>query len=472
MDLKKKKSFSLKKYARSLIAMGTVAILSATLLTYAPSAATAADARSFNPGNILLDENLYNGSAMKAAEVQKFLNETVRGGKCTIGQPNRKPGDPAVWGGATTFASNCLNGYRQTTTSEPANKYCKAYTGAKNETAAQIITKVGQACGISQRVLITMLEKEQSLVTDEWPTVAQFSRAMGYGCPDTGPGHSANCDKNFYGFFNQVYSAAWQFKVYKQNPQNYSIKPKQTNTIQWHPNKACGTSQVYIENAATAALYIYTPYRPNQAALDAQWGTGNSCSTYGNRNFFLLYSDWFGSPNGFSVAPELNQFYTKQGGAQGVYGAATAPVRNHKSYISQEFAGGTLFWSKATGASGVNGAIRKLYNSEGGATSYLGLPIGAEQRDKGVSRQEFQNGTAYWSQKTGASVINGAIRALYNSEGGPKGYLGLPIGPEHRSKGVSRQEFEKGTAYWSQKTGTSVINGAIRALYNSEGGPK
>ena len=46
----------------------------------------------------------------------------------------------------------------------------------------------------------------------------------------------------------------------------------------------CGTSSVYIQNQATAGLYNYTPYQPNAAALANLYGTGDSCSAYGNRN--------------------------------------------------------------------------------------------------------------------------------------------------------------------------------------------
>jgi len=49
-----------------------------------------------------------------------------------------------------------------------------------------------------------------------------------------------------------------------------------------------------MQNAATAALYNYTPYQPNKAALDNLYGSGNSCSAYGNRNFWRMYNDWFG----------------------------------------------------------------------------------------------------------------------------------------------------------------------------------
>ncbi len=52
---------------------------------------------------------------------------------------------------------------------------------------------------------------------------------------------------------------------------------------------------MYIENQATAGLYIYTPYVPNQAALNNLYGTGDGCSAYGNRNFWRTFTDWFGS---------------------------------------------------------------------------------------------------------------------------------------------------------------------------------
>ena len=43
-----------------------------------------------------------------------------------------------------------------------------------------------------------------------------------------------------------------------------------------------------IENRATAALYYYTPFTPNAAALANLGGTGDACLSYGNRNFWLL----------------------------------------------------------------------------------------------------------------------------------------------------------------------------------------
>jgi hypothetical protein len=52
---------------------------------------------------------------------------------------------------------------------------------------------------------------------------------------------------------------------------------------------------VNIQTQATAGLYNYTPYQPNSAALANLSGTGDSCSAYGNRNFWRYFNDWFGS---------------------------------------------------------------------------------------------------------------------------------------------------------------------------------
>jgi hypothetical protein len=124
--------------------------------------------------------------------------------------------------------------------------------------------------------------------------------AMGFGCPDNvAPGAPA-CDPAYGSFSTQIYQAARHFKGYMTNQYcnsnwctPYTVG---NNEIKWQANApSCGTSNVNIENLATSALYSYTPYRPNAAALAAGYGTGDACSAYGNRNFYLYFSDWFGS---------------------------------------------------------------------------------------------------------------------------------------------------------------------------------
>jgi len=271
--------------------------------------AQAASAGDFQPGYIISDDNFYARDAMTVSEIQSFLNARV----------------PSCQSGYT-----CLKSYGQSTSNRAADAMCTAYSGSGSESAAQIIYKVQQACSISAKVILATLEKEQGLVTSTAPTPGRYQIAMGYACPDTAP-----CAAEYFGFFNQVYKAAWQLKRYG-NPAGTSaffswIPVGGTVYIQYSPNAACGGAQVRIQNAATAALYYYTPYQPNAAALANMYGTGDGCSSYGNRNFFRLYTDWFGS----TTAPRFGAFDSATGVYKGIQisGWSYDPSKTASSYV-------------------------------------------------------------------------------------------------------------------------------------------
>ncbi len=260
------------------------ALLLASLFTVIQPAAPsiAASGSDFQPGNIIDDSVFFDPNTMTVAQIQSFLNAKVP--TCTSGY-------------------TCLKSYRQDTKTRYADPMCAKYTGALNESAATIIYKVAHACSINPKVIITTLQKEQGLVTSTHPSSAIYRKAMGFGCPDT-----SVCDSTYYGYFNQVYSGAWAFQRYTMpagtgagtawysNYSKYGVGG--TTSILYNPNAGCGTKSVYIENRATGSLYTYTPYTPNAAALSTGYGIGDSCSSYGNRNFFYYYTDWFGSTHG------------------------------------------------------------------------------------------------------------------------------------------------------------------------------
>lgn len=223
----------------------------------------------FNPGNIISDGAFFNGNALSERQVQTILDQQ----------------------GATCTGDKCLKTMTFTTQSQAADEYCQAYKGGQNESAAAIIYKAGNACGISQKVLLTVLQKEQHLLTVTDPSDFQFKSAMGLSCPD-----DANCDAKYAGFFNQVYGAAKRYQYYVRHESQYAYHAGALNYVRYNPNAGCGGSDVYIENKATALLYIYTPYQPNEAALKAGAGEGDACSTYGNRNFAIIYNSMFGNP--------------------------------------------------------------------------------------------------------------------------------------------------------------------------------
>ncbi|REJ07595.1 hypothetical protein DY023_02845 [Microbacterium bovistercoris] len=223
----------------------------------------------FSAGNIISDAVFTAESTMTEAQIQSFFNSKVK--TCQSGY-------------------TCLKDFRITSVSRSADTYCKGYTGAANESAARIIYRVSQSCDINPQVLIVMLQKEQGLVTHTWPSQWRYDKALGQACPDTAP-----CDPTFVGFFHQIYGAARQMQIYMEGRYFTWYAPGKTWNIRYNPNTACGSSPVYVANKATSALYYYTPYQPNAAALRAGYGTGDSCSAYGNRNFYNYFTDWFGS---------------------------------------------------------------------------------------------------------------------------------------------------------------------------------
>jgi hypothetical protein len=223
---------------------------------------------SFDPGQIISDDSFFNYQSMSATDVQGFLQTLT----CI-------PRD----------SSPCLVDYRQnTTTKAAAPGHCSRLVGQKNERASHIIWRVAQACKISPRVLLVLLQKEQSLLTS--PQASGYQKATGYACPDT-----AACDAKYFGFFNQVYSAAWQFREYTLHPTDWRYHIGKV-AIQYSPNSTCGSTVVSVHNQATADLYNYTPYQPNPYTVANPRGAVQPCSTYGNLNFSRIYTSWFGSP--------------------------------------------------------------------------------------------------------------------------------------------------------------------------------
>jgi hypothetical protein len=257
--------------------------------------ASAHAAGGFIAGNIIDDNVFTNKSSMSSSAIQSFLNGKVP--TCdTWGT------QPSEFGGGTRRQWAEAHGH-------PAPYTCLKDYSVNGKSAARIIYDVAQQYSINPQVLIVLLQKEQGLVTDTWPLDIQYKTATGYGCPDTAP-----CDSQYYGLTNQL---TWAAKMYRailnDSPTWYTPYTLGTNYIQYNPVASCGGSNVYIQNRSTQALYNYTPYQPNAGALNAGWGTAQ-CGSYGNRNFYLYFTSWFGSTHTMPYAWNLlkQQAYTDQ----------------------------------------------------------------------------------------------------------------------------------------------------------------
>lgn len=286
------------------------------ILTVMPSA-QALSGNDFHAGRIIDDAVFFDGNAMSTQEIQDFLNAKVPTCDTNGSQQSSHWNDSAKrnytraeWGNLNGYAPpyTCLRNYSENTPTKNADSYCTNTYNGGVKSAAQIINDVARACNVSQKTLIVLLQKEQSLVTDDWPWSIQYRSATGYGCPDT-----AACDSEYYGYFNQLYNAARQFQRYVKQSQMFNYRSGQTSYIQYNPSSGCGGSNVYIENPATAALYNYTPYQPNTSALVNLYDSGDGCSAYGNRNFWRMFNDWFGTTTGPPYGWSIESF-TYSGG--------------------------------------------------------------------------------------------------------------------------------------------------------------
>ena len=261
----------------------------------------------FAAGNIISDAVFYNPAALSDEQIGKFL---------------------AAYGAGCRGAF-CLRDVRVDSVDQPADEFCAAVAGGVAESAAVVIGKLSRACGVNPQVMLTTLQKESGLVGSPGPSASVYDAAWGWHCPDTGPGGTANCDPEYAGFFNQAYGMAKQWSRYRVHPERYKYRAGQTVQILWNvAESGCGSAPVTIANTATAALYNYTPYQPNAAALAAYPGAGDACSSYGNRNFFFLFGGYFGGTGG---------------GASSVAGvgstAVTIPVNR---YVAAGMAGRTI----------------------------------------------------------------------------------------------------------------------------------
>jgi hypothetical protein len=445
---------------RLLVPMAVVAtMLAAPAASSQPTdAAQAADLSYFDPSNIISDAVFYDYWSMDGPAIQAFLN--AKGAKCAAGE------------------MPCIKNYTQDTAAMAGDALCGGYSAGTGESAATIITKVAVSCGISPRVLLVLLQKEQSLITRTTPTVSAYTNATGFGCPDTAP-----CNAAFSGFVSQVYFAARQFQNYRKNPQNFGKRVGKTSTISYYPatekannlnDSRCGNRQIYMSNAATAGLYNYTPYVPNQAALSAGYGTGDGCSSYGNRNFWNYFTDWFGSTQSTGGGAIMTK-YQSLGAESGPLGSATTSFACGLAGGGcwQGFVAGRIYWSPATGANALMGDPGLRFLALGSENGVLGYPTSDNicGLPQGGCYQVFQNATLYSTATTGTRMIRGGIRAEFQSQGSEWGALGFPTTDEGCGlvQGGCYQQFQNGRIYWSPASGAHSVLGDQLTSYIAAG---
>jgi len=173
----------------------------------------------FDPDTVVSEANFRAATSMTAADIQTFLNQ--------------QPGT--------------LKSYRA------------ADHNGKASSAAQMIAEASVAHGISPKIILATLQKEQSLLTRQSPTKESYDWAMGCGKADSFTSYQ------YQGLGKQIWYGAYKFKQ---------------NAALWSPGatQMIDGSAVHPTNAGTHAQYHYTPHMG------------------GVMSFWMIYWRYFGDP--------------------------------------------------------------------------------------------------------------------------------------------------------------------------------
>lgn len=282
--------------------------------------------------------------------------------------------------------------------------------------AGQVIYSAAQAYGLNPRVILTTLEKEQSLVTGRSSSTYcnngnhKYAAAMGNNCPDSGGTYTWNgvsiyrrnstevtsattCvnSKAAVGFSQQVIRATWKLKFWQQrslgnvdwnvvkgnwdNSDDLGLTYSHKMTAGTH--KRCGSCDklpydglytidgvsTLMGSGATAALYTYTPH------------------FHGNELFVMFFEKWFGSTTG-EIPGAIYRLYNKSTNNH-LYTKSWSEKNKAETKANFEYEGVAFYRCAEEGGR----PVYRLYNPRNGRHFFT---VSAAERDKADKKTNYE----------------------------------------------------------------------------------
>ncbi len=259
--------------------------------SYASSLHKTPIADSYN--NVIIEDPTFAASnTMTVVDIQNFLNSQMP--DCDTN------GDKLIY--------DSRDGYTKTRRQYAADRgvytpfTCLRNYSENGLSSSQIIYNTAQEIGINPQVILVVLQKEQSLITDDWPWPINYRSAMGMGCPE-----SSACDSKYYGLANQVsYGSKLLKAVYNKScdPEGPLYNFTYFNTFK-DQFRTIDNKATLVGSCATAALYQYTPHRPDSAWIDV-WDGYSYVNYYGNYNFIYYFNKWFKTSDAIRTSVRSN----------------------------------------------------------------------------------------------------------------------------------------------------------------------
>jgi peptidoglycan hydrolase CwlO-like protein len=211
-----------------------------------------ADARKTVVEALVAQQEALMRSANSDIERLVKKEETARAAEAAAASGNGGVVDPPVAFDPNTLISNAkfsdsgsLSAASIQSFLEARSGSLKSYSGNDHSgvtrTAAEMIADAASAWGVSPKVILVTLQKEQSLLTKASPSQHTLDWAMGCGKTDS------KTLTQYQGFGNQIW---------------YGARALSRNRSYWHAGISLDISgdAVYPTNAATHSLYRYTPH--------------------------------------------------------------------------------------------------------------------------------------------------------------------------------------------------------------------
>lgn len=210
-----------------------------------------------------------------------------------------------------------------------------------------------------------------------------------------------------------------------------------------------------------------SPIATRAAQLGGAFGAATTGEIYGLRDgggyqCFQLGCIVYSPATGARLSNgAIRSVYGASGFENGVLGYPTTDeiggLRNNGVY--QMYQGGIIIWSPSTGAFISRGGIRTAWGTIGYENGVLGYPTSPEKTGLpgGRVQQEYQGGAIIWSPATGGHPSHGAIRTTWGGIGYEQGPLGYPTSSEYPTGGGAvAQNFQGGVIYWTPAGGTRI----------------
>ncbi|GLZ47268.1 hypothetical protein Acsp06_34530 [Actinomycetospora sp. NBRC 106375] len=159
----------------------------------------------------------------------------------------------------------------------------------------------------------------------------------------------------------------------------------------------------------------------------------------------------------------IDDHHAAHGGDGGLLGPPTGPELGTPDGFGRfrPYLQGSIYWTPGTGAHEVHGAILATWAGMGWERGALGYPLSDETATPdGIGRfNRFQNGSIYWTAATGAFEVRGAIHALWASLGFERSDLGYPLSNEETTPDRHSQHtrFQGGDIWWDAHRGAYEV---------------